>query len=198
MDIATILAGLATRPPVRRNLRAGETLFRAGNRVKAVYVVSSGRMKLVRMSSSGSEVTLHRASAGESFAEPSLFSDRYHCDAIAESASELLAYDKAEIIQALAAKPDRMMSLLQHFTRQVQQLRSRAEILSLRGATDRLMGYFELCRQPEADTLRLDATWKQVATEIGLTHEALYRALRRLEQSGAIERNGSQVRLNRR
>jgi DNA-binding Lrp family transcriptional regulator len=60
------------------------------------------------------------------------------------------------------------------------------------------MGYFELCRQPEADTLSLDATWKQVATEIGLTHEALYRALRRLEQSGAIERNGSQVRLNRR
>jgi CRP-like cAMP-binding protein len=194
-SIATIFESLAAKPATRRKLRAAETLFRAGDRVKAVYVVSTGRLRLVRISGSGSEVTLHRASAGESFAEPSLFSERYHCDAVAEIASEVLEYPKADIVSQLSIHPERMMDLLRHFGGQVQALRSRAEILSLRTATDRLMAYFHMHMPGNADVLQLNSSWKQIATEIGLTHEALYRALRRLEDAGAIERDRAKVRL---
>lgn len=194
--IVAVFERLAARPATRRKLDAREILFRAGDRVTAIYVVSAGRLRLVRVNLSASEVTLHRASAGESFAEPSLFSERYHCDAVAEVASEVLAYSKADIVSGFANHPEGMLVLLRHLGMQVQSLRARAEILSLRAATDRLMTYFRLHMPADGDVLRVDSTWKQVAAQIGLSHEALYRALARLEHEGSIERDGAEVRLS--
>ena len=39
----------------------------------------------------------------------------------------------------------------------------------------------------------LERTWKAIATEIGLTHEAVYRALAELEREGLIERDEKSV-----
>lgn len=72
-----------------------------------------------------------------------------------------------------------------------------AEILNLRAATDRLMAYFRLYPSTDSDRLVIDQTWKQLASELGLTHEAVYRALARLERDGAIQRDGVRVRLLR-
>jgi DNA-binding Lrp family transcriptional regulator len=41
--------------------------------------------------------------------------------------------------------------------------------------------------------VELERTWKVIATEIGLTHEAVYRALAELERDGLIERDGKVV-----
>ena len=87
-----------------------------------------------------------------------------------------------------------MPVLLRHLAGQVQSLRARAEILSLRAATDRLMTYFRLHMPADRDVLHIDSPWKQVATQIGISHEALYRALARLEDEGSIERDGAEVR----
>lgn len=143
----------------------------------------------------GSEVTLHDASAGESFAEPSLFSERYHCDAVAEVTSEVLVYSKKAILSGFAEQPERMLLLRRHLGGQVQALRAHAEILSQRPATARLITYFRQHIPVDRDVLTLNSTWKELATEIGLSHEALYRALARLEHNGAIKRDGSKIRL---
>lgn len=39
----------------------------------------------------------------------------------------------------------------------------------------------------------LERTWKMIATEIGLTHEAVYRALAELEREGLIQRDEKAV-----
>ncbi|MEO5699330.1 MAG: Crp/Fnr family transcriptional regulator [Casimicrobiaceae bacterium] len=197
-EVATIFEALAAKAATKRELSPGEALFRVGDRVKAVYVIATGRLRLIRTSTRGGEVTLHRAKAGESFAEASLFSERYHCNAVAEVASEVLAYPKTRIINGFVDHPERLMVLLRHLGAQVQALRARAEILSLHAATDRLMAYFSLHMPQDGDVLAIDSTWKQIATEIGLSHEALYRALARLDDSGVIERDGSKVRLTAR
>lgn len=193
-----IFETLATRAPIRRKLAAGETLFRAGERVKALHVIVTGRLQLVRISATGRTVILHRAGDGEAFAEPSLFSERYHCDAVAEVPTEVIAYAKADIIDELAKDAGRMMSLLRHFTGQVQTLRARAEILSLRAAPERLLVYFRLHMPAVGDVVHVKGTWKQIAGEIGLTHEALYRALARLERDGIIERSDRKVTIRER
>jgi DNA-binding MarR family transcriptional regulator len=43
--------------------------------------------------------------------------------------------------------------------------------------------------------VKLEWTWKTIATEIGLTHEAVYRALAELERDGLIERDRGTVAL---
>lgn len=191
-----IFETLAAKPATSRQLAAGETLFRTGDRVKALYVVVTGRLQLVRTSAAGSTVTLHRAADGEAFAEPSLCSERYHCDAVAEIPSEVVVYAKADIVRALATDSERMMLLLRHLASQVQALRARAEILSLRTAPERLIAYFRLQMPSAGVVLNVKGTWKQVAAEVGLTHEALYRALARLEREGLIQRDGRKVTLS--
>lgn len=190
---AALFATLVTGPARRRELAPDETLFRAGARVSAIFVIETGRLRLVRTSRNGHEVTLLRAGAGEAFAEASLFSERYHCDARADVLTVVLEYPKAVVLRRLAAEPARMMDLLRHLSGQVQALRARAEILSVHGAADRLIAWLRL--QARADVVELQTSWKQLAAELGLTHEALYRALKRLEDAQAIEREGTVVRL---
>ena len=191
--VESMFEQLVAKPVAKRELDAGEVLFRAGDRVRAIFFVAAGRVRLVRTSRGGSEVTLHRAVAGESFAEPALFSDHYHCDAIAETASQVFEYRKTEILARLARDPKCTMNLLRHLAREVQALRSRAEMLALHSATDRLMAYFRLRSHGPRRVIQVQSTWKQVASEVGLTHEALYRALARLEHAGVIQRSGRTV-----
>jgi CRP-like cAMP-binding protein len=63
-------------------------------------------------------------------------------------------------------------------------LRSQCERLALRGATDRIEHYIEA--EGNNGRLELSRTRKAWAAELGLTHEALYRALARLQRSGRI------------
>ncbi|HUW36171.1 MAG TPA: cyclic nucleotide-binding domain-containing protein, partial [Rhodocyclaceae bacterium] len=60
----------------------GETIFRQGERPKAVLCVLTGEIRLVRLSRAGGEIILQR-SRGGFIAEASLESSAYHCDAIA-------------------------------------------------------------------------------------------------------------------
>lgn len=74
-----------------RNLRfsAGDPVFRTRDEVKNVHVILKGRIHLVRHQADGFPLTLQRAEAGAILAEASLYSPRYHCDAIAETESLL-------------------------------------------------------------------------------------------------------------
>jgi len=57
-------------------------------------------------------------------------------------------------------------------------------LLALRGAAERIEHYIE--SEGEDGRLELTCTRKAWAAELGLTHEALYRALAGLERSGKI------------
>jgi CRP-like cAMP-binding protein len=50
---------------------------------------------------------------------------------------------------------------------------------------------------PDRRTVELRVTLKDLAAEIGLTHEALYRTLAALERSGQIKRKGEKIVLSK-
>ena len=81
-----------------RKLKAGEVLFRLGDRTIGLCEVIAGRVRLARVDRSGHEVVLHVAEAGETLAEASLFSPQYHCDAIASTKATVRVYPKREVL----------------------------------------------------------------------------------------------------
>lgn len=56
-------------------LQAGETLFRAGDKGDAFYIIASGRVRVVGQDSTGREVTLNTLSKSDTFGEIALLHD---------------------------------------------------------------------------------------------------------------------------
>ena len=88
-----------------RKLQAGQTLFRAGDKTVGLYEVVDGKVRLVRLDEAVREAILQLASAGDTLAEPSLFSSTYHCDAVATTEAEVRLYPKAILLAELKREP---------------------------------------------------------------------------------------------
>lgn len=192
--ITTTGAPLAGVTPEHRQLASGDRLFSQGDRTFGIFDVASGRIRLQRITPDGSIVTIHLARAGEMFAEASLFSEHYHCDAVAETESDILVYPKAEITSRLRAEPEALWQFARDLAGRLQGMRTRFEIKQIRSAPERVLQWLRM-RSGGDGVIRVPGAAKDIASEIGLTHEALYRALATLEKQGRIARSPGAIGL---
>ena len=166
-----------------RTLEEGETLFRRGDEVEWAFLVRDGRVSLRRALQDGGLLTLHTAGAAELVAEASLFADYYHCDAVTEAATTVSLLSKDELMRYLeksASSDSLSVKAFERTARELQNLRTRIEIMRLRKVTDRLDAYLELYGPPES------GGWVRISDWIGVTPPALYRELakRRSNKAG--------------
>lgn len=181
----------------RRLLARNEVLFRRGDKVTAIYFVEAGRLRLERRTFDGRLLVLGTTPAGEFFVEAALFSETFHCDAVATEPSQVRVYPKAAVLNALRADPANAMSFLALMAHQVMGLRQRLELMKVRSAKERVMLYLELNAGPDGRTVELRSQLQDIAGELGLTREALYRTFAGLERAGAIERVGACILLKK-
>lgn len=174
------------------HLRAEDVLFRQGEPPISFYYVEKGKLRLERNTADGKLVILHEASAGQTIAEASLFSERYRCTAIAEVNSELKVFNKSQIISALKNDPKALMELLGTFANQVQELRDLNEIKNINSARDRILAFFALIVD-EKGMIDMQPSIKNLAQKIGIAHETFYRVLNQLEYESIIKRKDKRV-----
>lgn len=168
----------------QREVKAGATLFRRGETPRSIFYVFAGEIRLLRRERDGMEIILQRSRSGF-VAEASVESAHYHCSAEAVEASQVLCFP----IQAFRAALDEdrvfrreWMVLL---AREVRKLRAQCERLCLNTAADRIIHYIE--SEGMDGSVELDQTRKAWAAGLGLTHETVYRTLRRLKQQGLLK-----------
>lgn len=172
------LSFLNILPLTTKKLTKGQTLFRQGDKTLAMFLLQKGQVKLVRHNDNGDQIIIHQAQSGETFAEAALFSRYYHCDAVMIEDSEIQTIDKTQILTKMQQDAKFSLALSAHFARQIQTLRRRLEIQSIRSADKRI-----LTAMSEG---LLDADIKTFASKIGLSHEATYRGLAKLTQQMQI------------
>jgi CRP-like cAMP-binding protein len=180
---------------VKCKLEAGQSLFRAGDRTVGLYEMVSGSVRLVRIDRSGREAVLHAAASGDTIAEASLFSPTYHCDAIATTDAVVRLYPKAVMLRELERNPKAAQAFMAMLGRQVMSLRARLEQRNIRSARERVRHYLAANAAVDERSVALPPTLKALASELGLTHEALYRTLAEMAADGEIERQKGRIRL---
>ena len=173
-----------------RELAEGDLLFQQGDAASAIFEVVSGRLRLVRRTIDDRLVALHTARPGDLLAEAALFSDVYHCDAIAAMASRIRVYPKRVLLSALRKYPSLFEAFAARLARQLQALRARLELRNIRSARQRLLQYLLLSAGGDGRTVAIDGQLQDLAADLGLSREALYRTLAVLEADGTIERSG--------
>lgn len=175
------LSRLAATASRRVTLQPGAPLFRQDDPTRGLYSVEYGQIRLVRNTRDGIEVVIHSAAAGETFAEASLFSQRYHCSAFAMQESCVVETDRRTVLDTFRNDPEFAEALAARFAMQVQSYRRRIELTAIRDAGDRVFAAL-------ADGM-LKSDIKTLASEIGLTHETVYRALASLTREGRVSKS---------
>lgn len=183
----------STHPPMRIALAPGEHAFYQGDPVHSVFIVEQGRILLKRCLSDGAVTTLFSARTGDSFAEAALSSDHYHCDAVAAVRSVVMALPVSHLRRHFLADAASAMELAMFFSRQVRDARARLELRNIRSASGRLLHWLTVYGEGNSRRIELSGTWGELADELGLSREALYRALAKLERDGLINRDKNVV-----
>jgi CRP-like cAMP-binding protein len=152
--------------------------------------VITGEARLIRLDHNGGEVILQR-SRGGFIAEASLDSRNYHCDAIAAAPTTLLLFPATAFRQALERVPSFSKAWQSQLAKEIRKLRAQCERLSLHSASDRIIHYIEA--EGTDGVVTLSQTRMAWAAELGLTHEALYRALRRMRDEGLLAMESNRI-----
>lgn len=160
----------------------GDVLFRQAEATTGLYRVHRGCVTLRRTTLAGDTLTLHRATAGDLFAEASVFSDQYHCDAICTVGGDVHHISKAETLEQLSTDKGFALAFTALLAQQVQSYRFLLEITAIKSAEERVFA--------AVSAGYLDGAVTEFATRIHLTHEACYRALRTLCNQGRLTQTG--------
>lgn len=171
-----------------RELARNEYLFQQGEPVTSVFEVLSGQVRLLRRTIDDHLVVLDAARDGEIFAESTLFSEVYHCDAMAAAPARVRSYPKPAFLAALRATPESWEHIAARLAHHLQDLRTQMEVRHIRSARERLLQYLQLQLSGPQAVVHLEGELQDLASQLGLSREALYRTLATLEREGAIAR----------
>ena len=155
-----------------RALPKGRYLFHQGDLIQYMFQIVEGEVQLIRRHRQGQKLILQRGLQSDILAEASLFTDTYHCDAIAAAGSKLRCFTRKDILKRFESNPTFAKQWANHLASEVRAARFKAEVLSQRTVAQRLDMW--LLQNGE---LPNKGNWKQLASEIGTSAEALYREI---------------------
>lgn len=161
-----------------RALNENSFLFHQSEPVKSVFIVMEGLVELTRCQLDGTSIVLQRAECRTVLAEASVYSERYHCDAIVKLPSQYIEIPKKRFRQGLHKDQEFADLWTAHLSREMQSARYRSEILARKTVAERLDGWLAW----KGGALPRKGQWKSIAEQIGVSPEALYRELAKRKQ----------------
>ncbi len=180
-----------------KDLVAGQILFTQNELVEAVFILESGHIQLLNYTEEGQQINHYSVEAGESFAEVALFYEHYLCTAIALAPSRVLVLPKPPYLLALRSHPDVALALMARLAQRLHESKILLELRSIRSAPKRVLHYLQLKVQADGITVTLDCRLKEIADDLGLTPEAISRALKQLHKEGKINRSKRKITLHK-
>ena len=167
-----------------RRLGRGQVLFTEGDRSEHLYVVSSGRLKVLVCSPHGDELVLSVLSAGDALGELSILdgADR-SADAVALDEVRLWCVPAPAVRDLLQRSPAVALAVAEELAGRVRQLTGTAADLV----------FLDLPRRLAKLLLSGDAagpagmTQSDLAAQLGVARQSLNRALQRLQARGWVE-----------
>jgi len=186
----------------RKRLRPSASLFHVGQAANAIFIVLSGAVRLEHVQSNGERVQYPPTGPGGVIGETSFFAGAFACDGLAQGATEVAYILRRDVLAHVRDKPEAGLALARLLSDQVVRLRERIELMQLRSAKARVFAWLRAqhlaaCAGDRGKALVLQRPWLDIAADLGLTHEAVYRALAALAQERRIWRQGRAVRLLR-
>jgi CRP-like cAMP-binding protein len=179
-----------------KRLKKSEALFHRGQQAGTLYLVVSGAVRLAHVLPDGKSSQDSVTGPGSVIGEVSFFAGTFACDCTAVVESQVDYVVKPDILAHFERMPSACLAFARLLSDEVVGLREQMELMRMRSAGTRLLAWLQAQRaRTRTRTIKIDRPWRDVAAHLGLTHEALYRALASLARERRIWREGRSVRL---
>lgn len=185
----------------RQNFDAGEVLFLEGEACAGLYIVVTGLVRIFKTSVGGKEQVLRYMGPGDSFNEVPVFDGGTNpASAVASEASEVLVLPRTAVMDLIERYPPLARTVVSVLGMRLRHLVMLVEDLSFRQVTGRVV---RILLQPSAPhegvgagtSQRARITQQEIAEMAGTSREVVARALRALEDAGAIEIHRGDIRI---
>ena len=189
-----LLATLVTRKSVTR----GTTIMVAGDPTDSLYIVISGRLKVMMSDAEGKEVILAILGSGEYFGEMGLIDDAPRSASVVSIEScELLCVAKREFKRCLAENFEMSMAVMRGLVKRLREADRKINSLALLdvyGRVARLL--IDMSEEVDGHKVVTKRLPKQdIAKMIGASREMVSRVMKDLQIGGFIEMRGSAILL---
>jgi CRP/FNR family transcriptional regulator, cyclic AMP receptor protein len=189
------LRALATMV-TRRSAPRGSAIMRAGDETDSLYIVISGRLKVMMGEADGKEVILSILGPGEFFGEMGLIDDSPRsATVIAIEPCELLAVTKRAFKKCLVENVALAMAVMRVVVRRLREADRKIGSLAMLDVYGRvarlLLDMSENVNGQKVVTRRL--TKQDIGKMVGASREMVTRVMKDLEMSGYFEVRGSTI-----
>ena len=179
-------------PITKRVVRAGDSVYQAGQEFECLYVVNAGFFKLVSLSSEGREQVVGLHLKGDWLGLDGMATSHYGCDAIAMDTGELWAIRYDDLLRASLRAPALLTVLHQTMSRELVREQDWMLSMCTLPADARVAGFLRYWadalaqRGLRTDQFTLRMTRAEIGNYLGMTLESVSRALSRLARGDVI------------
>ncbi len=191
-DQLRMLAAVVTRRTATRST----TVMAGGDATDSLYIVLSGRLKVMMSDAEGKEVILSILGPGEFFGEMGLIDDSPRsASVVAIESCELLSIAKRDFKKCLAENFEMAMAVMRSLVRRLREADRKIGSLALLDVYGRvarlLLDMSETVDGEKVVTKRLPK--QDIAKMIGASREMVSRVMKDLQMGGYIEVRGSNI-----
>src|SRR2546421_2522618 len=191
-DQLRMLASVVTRRSVTRST----TIMAGGDATDSLYIVLSGRLKVMMSDAEGKEVILSILGPGEFFGEMGLIDDAPRsASVVAIEPCELLSIAKRDFKRCMTENAEMAMAVMRGLVRRLREADRKIgslALLDVYGRVARLL--LDMSENVNGEKLVTKRLPKQdIAKMIGASREMVSRVMKDLQTGGYIEMRGSNI-----
>ena len=178
---------------VERSFDRRHILFLEGQACAGLFMITSGRVKIFKVSPQGREQVLNVLGPGDAFNEVAILDGGPNpASAATMTPSTLLILAREPLLELIGRHPSLALSVIEHLASRTRHLVSLVEDLSFRTVSSRLT---RLLLEEAGPTPRLSRRWthEELASRLGTAREVVSRALGQLESLGLLRRERHQL-----
>jgi CRP/FNR family transcriptional regulator, cyclic AMP receptor protein len=187
---------MLTTMVTRRSASRSTTIMAGGDATDSLYIVLSGRLKVMMSDSDGKEVILSILGPGEFFGEMGLIDDEPRSASVVTiEPCELLSISKRDFKKCLTENSEMSMAVMRGLVKRLREADRKIGSLALLDVYGRvarlLLDMAENVNGEKVVTKRLPK--QDIAKMIGASREMVSRVMKDLQTGGYIEMRGSNI-----
>ena len=174
---------------IHRKVTRHTTIVRAGDSTDSLFVIMSGRAKVLNRDTEGREVILTVLGAGECFGEMALIDGSPRsADVIAQENCDLLAITRGDFTRALTENVNLCLNIMKSLVLRLRDANQKIESLALMDVYGRVakLLYDSSIEEFGLRVIRRKVSKQDMAKMVGASREMVSRVMKDLEHRGYI------------